>query len=103
MARYRVALVADREEIGSLWSERPSKAGQPTLEETRLLAATADQVAQALRRDRLAAAAADAEIERRSDELRSALLDSVSHDLAHPAGDDPRGGRQPGRSRHRAR
>jgi two-component system sensor histidine kinase KdpD len=84
MARYRVALIADREEIGSLWSERPSKAGQPTLEETRLLAATADQVAQALRRDRLAAAAADAEIERRSDELRSALLDSVSHDLRTP-------------------
>ena len=82
--RYRVALVADREEIGSLWSERPSNAGQPTLEETRLLAATADQVAQALRRDRLAAAAADAEIERRSDELRSALLDSVSHDLRTP-------------------
>jgi two-component system sensor histidine kinase KdpD len=71
-SRYRVALVADRQEIGSLWSERPSNAGQPTLEETRL------------RRDRLAAAAADAEIERRSDELRSALLDSVSHDLRTP-------------------
>jgi two-component system, OmpR family, sensor histidine kinase KdpD len=84
MARYRVALVADRGEIGSLWSERPSNAGPPTLEETRLLAATADQVAQAVRRDRLAAAAADAEIERRSDELRSALLDSVSHDLRTP-------------------
>jgi two-component system sensor histidine kinase KdpD len=83
-SRYRVALVADRQEIGSLWSERPSNAGRPTLEETRLLAATADQVAQALRRDRLAAAAADAEIERRSDELRSALLDSVSHDLRTP-------------------
>jgi two-component system sensor histidine kinase KdpD len=83
-ARYRVALVADREEIGSLWAERASNAGQPTIEETRLLAATADQVAQALRRDRLAAAAADAEIERRSDELRSALLDSVSHDLRTP-------------------
>ena len=49
-----------------------------------MLAATADQVAQAVRRDRLAAAAADAEIERRSDELRSALLDSVSHDLRTP-------------------
>ena len=33
---------------------------------------------------RLAAAAADAEVERRSDELRSALLDSVSHDLRTP-------------------
>jgi len=83
-ARFRVVLVADGTEIGSLWSERPASAGEPTIEETRLLAATADQVAQAVRRDRLAAAAADAEIERRSDELRSALLDSVSHDLRTP-------------------
>jgi two-component system sensor histidine kinase KdpD len=83
-ARYRIALVADGVEIGSLWAERPADAGEPTIEETRLLAATADQVAQAVRRDRLAAAAADAEVERRSDELRSALLDSVSHDLRTP-------------------
>jgi two-component system sensor histidine kinase KdpD len=82
--RYRVALVADGLEIGSLWSERAAVTDQPTIEETRLLAATADQVAQAVRRDRLAAAAADAEVERRSDELRSALLDSVSHDLRTP-------------------
>ncbi len=84
VARYRVALTADRDQLGSLWSERTSGDGPPTLEETRLLAATADQVAQAVRRDRLAAAAADAEVERRSDELRSALLDSVSHDLRTP-------------------
>ena len=83
-ARYRIALVADGTEIGSLWSERPTNGGEPTIEETRLLAATADQVAQAVRRDRLAAAAADAEVERRSDALRSALLDSVSHDLRTP-------------------
>ncbi len=83
-ARYRVVLVADGTEIGSLWAERPATQGEPTIEETRLLATTADQVAQAVRRDRLAAAAADAEVERRSDELRSALLDSVSHDLRTP-------------------
>jgi two-component system, OmpR family, sensor histidine kinase KdpD len=82
--RYRVALTADGSDIGSLWSERSADDGPPALEETRLLAATADQVAQAIRRDRLAAAAADAEIERRSDELRRALLDSVSHDLRTP-------------------
>jgi two-component system, OmpR family, sensor histidine kinase KdpD len=82
--RYRIALIADGAEIGSLWSERSADAGPPTLEETRLMAATADQLAQAVRRDRLAAAAADAEVERRSDELRSALLDSVSHDLRTP-------------------
>ena len=56
----------------------------PDLEETRLLAVTADQVGQALRRERLAAQAAELEIARRSDELKSALLDSVSHDLRTP-------------------
>jgi two-component system, OmpR family, sensor histidine kinase KdpD len=83
-ARYRIALAADGAQIGSLWSERHADAGEPTIEETRLLAATADQVAQAVRRERLVAAAADAEVERRSDELRRALLDSVSHDLRTP-------------------
>jgi len=37
-----------------------------------------------VQRERLATAAADAEISRRSDELRSALLESVSHDLRTP-------------------
>ncbi len=65
-------------------AERPPGEGAPAPEETRLLAVTADQLAQAVRRDRLAATAADVEIERRSDALRSALLDSVSHDLRTP-------------------
>ena len=81
---YRVELRADDESLGSLWVRRDRADGNPQLEETRLLAAAADQIAQALRRDRLATRAADLEIERRSDELRSALLDSVSHDLRTP-------------------
>lgn len=48
------------------------------------MATAADQVAQSLRRQRLAEAAAELEIARRSDELKSALLDSVSHDLRTP-------------------
>lgn len=81
---YRIELRAEDEAYGSLWSQRPRAAGDPHLEETRLMAAAADQLAQAVRRERLAARAAELEIERRSDEIRSALLDSVSHDLRTP-------------------
>jgi two-component system sensor histidine kinase KdpD len=70
--------------IGSLWCVRSVAFADPELEQTRLLAAAADQVAQAVARERLSASAADAEIARRSEELRSALLDSVSHDLRTP-------------------
>lgn len=83
-ALYRVELRSGDEVIGSLWSQRDSSFGTPYLEQTRLLAAAADQIAQAVKRDRLATAAAESEIARRSDELRSALLDSVSHDLRTP-------------------
>ena len=56
----------------------------PDRTETRLLAATADQLGQALRQDRLAAEARAAEVARKSEELKSALLQSVSHDLRTP-------------------
>ena len=81
---YRVELRAGDTSYGSLWCQRVRTDGEPHLEETRLVAAAADQLAQALRRDRLATRAADLEVERRSDELRNALLDSVSHDLRTP-------------------
>ena len=58
--------------------------GEPTRTETRLLAAAADQLGQALRQDKLAAEAQAAEIARQSDALKSALLQSVSHDLRTP-------------------
>jgi two-component system sensor histidine kinase KdpD len=48
------------------------------------MAAAADQIGQALRQDRLAAEAQAAEIARASDALKSALLQSVSHDLRTP-------------------
>jgi two-component system, OmpR family, sensor histidine kinase KdpD len=81
---YRVEIRAGDDPLGSLWIQRAAPAMPPDLEETRLLAVTADQVGQALRRERLAAQAAELEIARRSDELKSALLDSVSHDLRTP-------------------
>lgn len=83
-ALYRVELRSGEVVIGSMWSQRDGSSGDPYLEQTRLLAAAADQIAQTVQRDRLSTAAAETEIARRSDQLRSALLDSVSHDLRTP-------------------
>ena len=58
--------------------------GRPIAEATRLLSLAADQIALGLRRDRLRQEATSAEVARRSDALKSALLDSVSHDLRTP-------------------
>ncbi|MFN8622531.1 MAG: DUF4118 domain-containing protein [Chloroflexota bacterium] len=82
--RYRVRIQAGEQELGSLWATRSAGLADPTRPETRLLAAAADQVGAALQRERLRAAAVDAEVARRSDALKTALLDSVSHDLRTP-------------------
>ena len=84
LAAYRVVIEAADRPLGSIWALRPRRFGAPGREETRLLAAAADQVAQALERDRLRAEATSAEVARQSDALKSALLDSVSHDLRTP-------------------
>ncbi len=81
---YRVLIEAGGRAIGSLWALRRPEDGLPNATETRLLAAVADQLGQALEQDRLASAARDAEIARASDALKSALLESVSHDLRTP-------------------
>ena len=80
---YRVRIEAGGEALGSIWAsrERTWPAG-PT--GTRLLAAAADQVGQALAQDRRRGGAAAAEVARQSDALKSALLQSVSHDLRTP-------------------
>ena len=81
---YRVRIDAAGEPYGSIWALRPRQRGEPTRTETRLLAAAADQIGQALHQDHLAAEARAAEIARQSDALKSALLQSVSHDLRTP-------------------
>jgi two-component system sensor histidine kinase KdpD len=81
---YRVRIEAAGEPYGSIWSLRPRPRGEPTRTETRLLAAAADQIGQALHQDRLGAEARASEIARQSDALKSALLQSVSHDLRTP-------------------
>lgn len=81
---YRIELADGDETIGSLWAARDPRLGTPTEEETRLLAAAADQIGQGITRDRLAEQATELEVARRSEELKAALLDSVSHDLRTP-------------------
>jgi two-component system, OmpR family, sensor histidine kinase KdpD len=81
---HRVFIDSGRTRLGSIWAARPPDAGLPTREETRLLSAAADQIARGLERDGLAGEAVDAEIARRSDALKTALLESVSHDLRTP-------------------
>jgi two-component system, OmpR family, sensor histidine kinase KdpD len=81
---FRVAIEAGGRTLGALWALRERDAGLPRTEETRMLAAAADQIGQAIEQDRLRADATSAELARRSDALKSALLDSVSHDLRTP-------------------
>jgi two-component system sensor histidine kinase KdpD len=83
-AIFRVPIEAGGEAIGSLWATRRPGDPFPGRSHTRLLAAAADQLGQSVVRDRLAAEATAAEVARESDALKSALLDSVSHDLRTP-------------------
>jgi two-component system, OmpR family, sensor histidine kinase KdpD len=81
---YRVRIEASGEPLGSLWAVRGRGSGEPDAAQTRLLAATADQLGQAIRHDRASDQERAAEVARQSDALKSALLQSVSHDLRTP-------------------
>jgi two-component system sensor histidine kinase KdpD len=81
---YRIRMESPGLRFGSIVALRARVDGPPDRTDTRLLAAAADQIGQALAHDRLAAEAQAAEIARQSDELKSALLQSVSHDLRTP-------------------
>jgi two-component system sensor histidine kinase KdpD len=80
----RVPITSNGVTLGSIWTRRTRQAGLPERPETRVLAAAADQLGRALERDRLVREAMSVEVARRSDALKSALLDSVSHDLRTP-------------------
>jgi two-component system sensor histidine kinase KdpD len=81
---YRVRIDAGGRTLGTIWATRDRGRGVPDRSATRLLSAAADQVGQALALDQLGAEASAAEIARQSDALKSALLQSVSHDLRTP-------------------
>jgi two-component system sensor histidine kinase KdpD len=80
----RVPISVGGETIGSLWATRSQGAPFPGRSHSRLMAAAADQLGQSVYRDRLAAEATAVEVARQGDALKSALLDSVSHDLRTP-------------------
>jgi two-component system, OmpR family, sensor histidine kinase KdpD len=81
---YRVSIDFGDRRLGSIWAVRPRHDGLPDPTQTRLLSAAADQIGQALELDRLGREAGEVEIARRSDALKTALLESVSHDLRTP-------------------
>ena len=83
-AAYRVRIETGPAAVGAVWALRRTDEGPPDRAETRLLASTADQLGQAFAHDVLAAESQAAEIARQSDALKSALLQSVSHDLRTP-------------------
>ena len=83
-ALYRIPMEVAGEALGSLWATRGADRSEPDRSETRILSAAADQLGQVVRRDRLATEATAAEVARQSDRLKTALLDSVSHDLRTP-------------------
>jgi two-component system sensor histidine kinase KdpD len=79
-----VPLRAAERTVGILRLARPA-AGPPwSAEDARLVDAAADQIALAVERARLREEALEAEVLRRTDETRRALLASVSHDLRTP-------------------
>jgi two-component system sensor histidine kinase KdpD len=82
--RYRVRIEASGEALGSVWAERDRRLGVPDQAQTRLMAAVADQVGQAVARDRIAEEARAAEVARQGDALKTSLLQSVSHDFRTP-------------------
>jgi len=79
----RVAIRRGNDELGSIrigWSMQ-RRAGA---REARLLDTVAGQLAAAIERERLRAQATETEALRRASELKSVLLDAVSHDLRTP-------------------
>jgi two-component system, OmpR family, sensor histidine kinase KdpD len=82
-AAFRVRIEAAGEVLGSIWGLRDGNE-EPGRSATRLLSAAADQIGQALAQDSLADQAQAADLARQSDALKTALLQSVSHDLRTP-------------------
>ncbi len=81
---YRIRIEASGDLLGSVWAIRLRELGEPDVTATRLLAAAADQIGQALTHEQAEEQSREAEIARQSDSLKSALLQSVSHDLRTP-------------------
>jgi two-component system, OmpR family, sensor histidine kinase KdpD len=82
--RYVVDIAVDGERAGMILALRSAGSPRPGRGARRLLVLAADQLGIAVRRDRLREDLTAAEVARRGDALRAAILDSVSHDLRTP-------------------
>ena len=82
--RFRIRIVESGLAAGSIWAERQRDRDVPMASETALLLVAADLLGQALARDRLAEETRRAEIAQQSDSVKTALLESVSHNLRTP-------------------
>ena len=81
---FQAQIVRDRQELfGHILVEHDDLAGEPT-ERALLLAASADRIADALKRLALGEAARRAEVHAEIEHNRSALLSAVSHDMKTP-------------------
>lgn len=79
-----VPVVGPQGPAGDLLLVSPSARERFNPSQERLLGAVATQLGIAVERDRLRQEATDAEVLRRADELKTALLNAVSHDLRTP-------------------
>lgn len=70
--------------VGTIYLVRRPDAGRFGAADDRLLSAVAGQLCVVVERERLRREATDAEVLRRTDQLRTALLNAVSHDLRTP-------------------
>ncbi len=78
---HAVPLTADGRRVGTLAVQADRR---PSAADDRILRAVAAQLASAIERARLRQRATDAEVLRRADALKNALLSAVSHDLRTP-------------------
>lgn len=82
--QFRIRIEVDGVQAGTVVAVRDRARGQPDRAQTRILALGADQLAISLRRDQLRRTAVELEVARQGDTLKTALIDSVSHDLRTP-------------------
>jgi two-component system, OmpR family, sensor histidine kinase KdpD len=84
LAALYIPISAGQRAIGVMRVAQPAEGGRFSAEDQQLLATFANQAALALERVRLADQATRAAVLERSDQLKSALLSAVSHDLRTP-------------------
>jgi two-component system sensor histidine kinase KdpD len=81
---FVIPVTSDERRVGTITLVRDPLSPQLAGTQSRLLSSVAAQLGQAVERERLRRDALEAEVLRRSDELKSSLLNAVSHDLRTP-------------------